>query len=74
MEVMEIRLKLEEANEAELEQLNNENKKRLQQCYEEIGNYSILISLSLSLVYVYVCMCVCVYVCMYVCGTESYVW
>ncbi len=62
MEVMEIRLKLEEANEAELEQLNNENKKRLLQCYEEIGNYSILTSLSLS----FVCVCMC--------GTERYVY
>lgn len=37
MEVMEIRMRLEEADVAELRQLESENKQRLDRCYEEIG-------------------------------------
>jgi DnaJ-domain-containing protein 1 len=37
MEVMEIRMRLEDADDAELRTLERENKQRLDRCYEEIG-------------------------------------
>jgi molecular chaperone HscB len=38
MEVMEIRMRLEDADDAELRALERENKQRLDRCYEEIGH------------------------------------
>ncbi|ELR17127.1 FeS protein assembly co-chaperone HscB, putative [Acanthamoeba castellanii str. Neff] len=38
MEVMEIRMRLEDADDAELRALERENKQRLDRCYEEVGH------------------------------------